>query len=129
MMKAKSLKAMANKFNWAFFFLYEVEHIGQLGYGFSLLLLSKYGKEKRLNSFYAEKYFKAFPKLLDINDPIYTTIEEYGSNCYSIRTFERFLDYFGLIHIEKQGDKFERKTYIRKAELFDKLIKIRAHNK
>ena len=31
-------------------------------------LLSKYGQEKRLNSFYA-KYFKAFPQLLDSVKP------------------------------------------------------------
>ena len=120
-------QTFATKFNWAYFDGYGDNQIGQLGYGFSLILLSKYGQEKHLDSFYAEKYFKAFPQLLDSLEPNYGTLERYSTNCYSIRTFKRFLDYFGLINIEEQGTGLDAKIYITKTDLFDRLIKCTPH--
>jgi hypothetical protein len=40
------LVTFATKFNWAYYDGYGENQIGQLGYGFTLTLLSKYGKEK-----------------------------------------------------------------------------------
>ena len=117
-----------NKFNWAYYDRYGENQIGQLGYGFSLILLSKYGQTKRLDSFYAEKYFIAYPKLLDSLEPTYGTLERYSTMCYSIRTFERFLDYFGLITIEEERQGFDSIKYITKTDLFDRLINVRPHN-
>lgn len=122
-------KIMAQEFNWAYYDNYEDEQLGQLGYGFSLMLISKYGVQKRLDSFYAEKYLKAFPQFLESITPIYGTVEHYANRCYSIRSFERFLCYFGLVEIEIQGKMLDRKIFITKTELFDKLIKVRPHNK
>jgi hypothetical protein len=118
-----------NKFNWAYYDGYGENHIGQLGYGFSLILLSKYGQEKRLDSFYAKKYFKAYPRLLDSVEPNYGTLEKYSTNCYSIRTFDRFLDYFGLINIEKEGKGLDSNKYISKTDIYDRLIKCTPHNR
>lgn len=116
------------KFNWAYFDGYGENQIGQLGWGFSLILLSKYGNEKQLDSFYAERYFRAYPKLLEsIELPTYTTVDNYVVDCYSIRTFDRFLDYFGLIKIDKESNGFNTKTYITKTDLFDRLIKCTPH--
>jgi len=123
------LLTFAAKFNWAYYDGYGENQIGQLGNGFSMILLSKYGHENRLNSFYAEKYFKAFPLLLDTVAPNYGTLERYSTDCYSLRTFERFLDYFGLVNIDRQGKGLDSKTYITKTDLFDRLIKITPHNK
>jgi len=117
-----------NKFNWAYYDGYGENHIGQLGYGFSLILLSKYGKEKRLDSFYAEKYFKAYPRLLDSVEPNYGTLERYSTNCYSVRTFDRFLDYFGLINIEEEGKGIDSFKYISITDIYDRLIKCTPHN-
>lgn len=116
-----------SKFNWAYYDGYGENHIGQLGFGFSLILLGKYGNEKRLDRFYSEKYFKAFPALIDnIEPPRYGTVKDQAARCYSIRTFDRFLDYFGIIKIESEkiwdADKFVIKT-----ELFDKMIRIKRH--
>jgi hypothetical protein len=118
----------ATKFNWAYYDGYGDNHIGQLGYGFSLILLSKYGQVKRQNSFYADKYFKAFPQLLDSNEPDFETLERKSSRCYSLRTFERFLDYFGIIKIDKEGTGFDKINYITKTGLYDKLIKCLPHH-
>lgn len=118
-------KTFTQKFNWAYYDRYQEEQIGRFGYGFTLILLSKYGKEKRLDSFYAGKYFQAYPNLLDVIQPTYKPRKEYGTDCYSIRTFDRFLDYFGLIHIQKEGKGFDADKYITKTDLFDKLIEVR----
>jgi hypothetical protein len=113
----------ATRLNWAYFDLYGENHIGQMGFGFTLILLSKYGQKKRLDSFYADKYFKAFPRLLDTLEPTYGPLAKYAARCYSIRIFERFLDYFGLIRIENEGECLDKTTYITKTDLFDKLVK------
>ena len=117
----------AKKFNWAYYDGYGENHIGQLGYGFSLILLSKYGKDKRLDTFYAEKYFKAYPQLLHSIDPTYSTVEKTSSRCYSIRTFDRFLDYFGVINIDEQGRGLNAIKHVTKTDLFDKLFKCAPH--
>lgn len=121
-------KTMTQKFSWAFYDGYEDQQIGQFGFGFSLLLLAKYGAEKRLDSFYSGKYFKAFPQFYESITPTYGTIQQYAGNCYSVRTFERFMTYFGLAEIEKERKTLDRKIFIKKTELFDKLIKVRPHN-
>lgn len=118
------LLTFAKKFNWAYYDGFGENQIGQLGWGFSLILLSKYGNEKRLDSFYVEKYFKAYPNLLETIEPDYGTLERYSTSFYSIRTFDRFLDYFGLIKIDKEGSGLVTKNYFTKTDLFDKLINI-----
>lgn len=123
------LETFTTKFNWAYYDGYGENQIGQLGYGFSLILLSKYGNEKRLDRFYAEKYYKAYPHLLESVEPSYGTLERSSTNCYSIRTFERFLDYFGLVKIDEEGKGLDSIKYITKTALFDKLIKVQPHNK
>ncbi len=119
------------KFNWSYYDEYRNTPIGQFGLGFTLILLSKYGKEARLDDFYAEKYFKAFPNLLQTVKPvIYKTQIEEAKACYSVHTFNRSLDYFGLINVSQNlGVDFEKsrvisERYITKTDLFDKFIKI-----
>jgi hypothetical protein len=123
------LLTFATKFNWAYYDGFGENHIGQFGYGFSLILLSKYGQEKRSDSFYAERYFKAYPQLLDSVKPDYDNLERYSTRCYSIRTFKRFLDYFGVIKIDEEGIGLDSITYITKTDLYDRLIKCTPHNK
>ena len=118
----------ATKFNWAYYDGYGENNIGQLGYGFTLILLSKYGQISRLNSFYAKKYFMAFPQLLNSVEPTFETLESYSASCYYVRSFERFLDYFGLININKDGTGISSIKHIKKTDLFDKLIKVEPHN-
>ncbi len=111
------LDAFAHKFNWAYFDGFEDNSIGQFGWYFTLLLLRKYGEQPRESDFYAEKYFKAFPHLLENTGHS----KEYAYNCYTVRTFSRFLDYFGIINFEphiysiSDGD-------VSKTPLFDKLV-------
>lgn len=120
----------SQKFNWAFYDGYSENGVGQFGFCFSLLLLSKYGVEKRTDSFYAEKYFRALPKLREgFTD--FGFDEDYQrsrpSHCYSIRTFDRFLVYFGLVIVEKEKKPGAEK-FITKTPLFDQLVKFSPHS-
>jgi hypothetical protein len=115
---------MCQKFQWAFYDGYEDERIGQLGFAFTLILLSKYGAGKRNVAFYAKKYAKAFPFLMDgLEDIPYDSPEEYLTDCYSIRTFDRFLKLFGLVTVET-GKSWDAETFITKTELFDAMIRV-----
>ena len=125
----KIITAFTTKFNWAYYDGYGDNKIGQLGFGFSLILLSNFGSTKRLDRFYADKYFKAFPDLIkDESQSKLFKGERRADSCYSVRTFERFLDYFGLIRIERTSKSWDADTYILKTKLFSKLIHVRPHN-
>lgn len=120
-------ETFCQKINWAYFDGYKQQRFGQFGFGFSLILLSKYANVNRDANFYAQKYFKAFPKLMDDIIPTYQPVENYCNDCYSLRTFERFMLHFSLVEISN-GRKFEVPKNITKTALFDKLIKILPHH-
>jgi len=112
------------KFSWAYFDAFDDEYIGQLGFGFSLILLNNYGHEKRQESFYAEKYFTAFPTFLEHqNSPEMRTSDDHTAFVYSVRTFERFLAYFNLVSL-KNEKVFWGEQQVQTTPLFTKLIKI-----
>lgn len=118
------LTTYTQKFNWSYFDGYEENQVGKLGYGFTLILLSKYGNERRSDSFYAEKYFNAFPMLLNQVQPTYGTFNNYATDCYSLRTFQITFNFLGLVKIEEEGTYINRITYVSKSDLFDRLIKV-----
>lgn len=118
------ITSFATKFNWAYFDGYEENSIGQMGVGFTLVLLAKYGDKERANDFYADKYFKAFPHLMQSEEPPEMIHDRYYTNCYSIRTFERFLDYFGVITITKKNPSVFAPRFIKKTPLFDRIFAI-----
>ena len=120
-------KIYGEKFNWAHLDGYGENQIGQLGFGFSLILLNQYGSKQRTDKFYSEKYFKAYPMLMEnIQVPTYTTIERSTGHCYSIRTFDRFLHFFGCVKMEQERG-MDAEKFIVKGDVFDKLIGILPH--
>lgn len=121
------IEAFGRRFNWAYFDAFGENNIGQLGFGFSLVLIGKYGSEGRSDKFYADKYFAAFPMLLEGLVPSHGTLGEYAARCYLVRTFDRFLLQLGLVEIEEEK-KFDEKKTIVKTEIFDKLFKFVQHN-
>ncbi|MDT3738853.1 MAG: hypothetical protein RO257_05060 [Candidatus Kapabacteria bacterium] len=115
------------RFNMGYYDLYGDSNIGNIGFGYSIFLVSRFGVVKRPGSYYSKKYFKAFPYLLSSLVPNdYHSVESQADSCYSLRTFSRFLDYFGLINIHYQG-KWDLEVSLIKTELFDKLIKCSIH--
>lgn len=118
-------EAYTLKFNWGYYDNYDSQNIGRLGSVFSLILLLKYGNEKRIEDFYAEKYINAFPLLLDEVTERYRSAKEIAWNCYTFRTFEQFMHIFGLIHLEVEGQFLDKVNYISKTELLDKLFNLK----
>jgi len=118
------LETFCSKYNWAYCDLFGDNKIGQLGHGFSVILLNKYGSEVRSDRFYADKYFHAFPDILTGLPP--ESFKDAFVSCYSVRTFDRFLKIFGLIDMEKTG-KYQNESTIKKSALFDQLIKCLPH--
>lgn len=106
------LIVLFHKFNWAYFDGYGSEAVGRVNPAFSLFLLKKYGTEKRSSFFYAEKYFKAFPQLLEQ--------KESSFRCYALRTFERYFKFIGLVDIEKNG--ILDPAYLKKTAFLDQLF-------
>ncbi len=76
--------------------------------------------------FYADKYFMAYPELkTDLPPTRYGYFFNDSENCYSLRTFERFMNFFGLVNIDRK--KWDTPIYISKTGLFDRIIKCRPH--
>lgn len=123
------IKTYGAKFNWAYFDGYGENGIGQIGFGFSLILLSRYGHEWQSDRFYAQKYFMAFPDLLDGPEPRYGNRMDNCENCYSYRVFEVFMRYLGLVNLKYEGESWRKNLFVSNTELFDKLIKIEAPSK
>lgn len=117
-------KTYITKFNWGYFDHYPESWIIQGGFGFSMLLVQKYGDRARPIEFYCDKYLKAFPGLMrDFPDKSYSSGMKQFQNCYELRVFERFLQRFGFIDIEKK-DAFHSMTQtIIKKNLIDQVVK------
>lgn len=116
------LNTLTKQFNWGYFDGYEETSIGKVGFGFTLILLAKYGDKERLDSFYAKKYFAASPELTRTIQCSYATVEQYATHCYSVRTFERYLSYLGLVKVTEMP--LESGYLVQKTALFDKLITV-----
>ncbi|MBK8699414.1 MAG: hypothetical protein IPN29_07665 [Saprospiraceae bacterium] len=111
--------------NWAYFDNYESDITGQLAAGYSLLLLSRYGDAVRPLVFYGDKYFTALPMLIDEFEDRYFTKKRAAYQCYTIRTFERFLAPYGLIEMEKKNTFLDSDTdAIKIKPLFHQFISV-----
>ena len=111
----KIMETAFKKYNWAYFDAFDNEMIGQFGNNYTLYTLYKYGEKWRGTTFYAKLYFKAFPDLKNKGKYNYSDI------CFTSRTFDRMLKYFGFI---EYSDKKLEMGNIRKTKLFEKYIKI-----
>jgi len=121
----QTFATFAQKFNWGYFDGYSSQATGPVGFAFSLFLLSKYGKTERPDNFYSDKYLRAFPSLIDLfkEDLFGTDLIRSFNSCYSIRTFDRFLDYFNLIKIRTDIIPYlDSRKFIKKSQIFDHII-------
>ncbi|MWP48686.1 MULTISPECIES: hypothetical protein [unclassified Gilliamella] len=120
------LHVLTYQFNWGYFDGYGNFEIGQLGFGFTLVLLAKYGDKPQPAEFYADKYFKAFPQLLidNNNNSQFRHNKKSLKYCYYFRNFDRYLSYLGLVNITKVPSTLEEKYLIQKTPLFDQLITV-----
>jgi hypothetical protein len=110
--------------SWASADRYTEFPIAQLGWGFSIFLLLRFGQEPRPVRFYAEKYLVAFPtmlkhiKLITRNIPIVDFV-----NCYETRTYHRFLEWFGMIRYIGGRSFYERqKAFITPTDVLTRVF-------
>ncbi len=112
----------AAKFNWGYFDRYDEEYdgLGQIESSFTLVLLDKYGEKFRKTEFYAELYCKHIKDFYNVRVPDLRS----AYSCYSVRSFKRFLIFFGLIDL--QDNMFSMKSdKVKTTELFKKLVCIK----
>lgn len=117
-------KAYTTRFNWAYNDGYGDNPVGRLGFALTLEQLIKYGDKERQDTFYGEKYLKAFPTLLEYARPLsFKTREQDIIDCFSLRTFNRFMDLFGLIKLRETGKySLEHEKFIKKTNILDNVI-------
>jgi len=117
------IKILTTSFDLGCFDGYGSQNIGLTGFGYSLILVSKFGTEKCSSAFYSEKYFKAFSYLLQEITKGYSTLEKIASNCYVLRVFDICMKYLGIIDYE-EGNRFNDDSFVKKTPLFDKLFEV-----
>lgn len=122
---------LASRFHWGNFHrLQDGGRSGQLGWAYSLVLLSKYGDHPRKSEFYSLKLIQAFEK--DLWDAHRKGRESKATEdyhrAYQARFFECFADWFGLINSERKRDhsiSFFDQLIITKSALFDQLLEVK----
>lgn len=114
------------EFNWGFNDYYINYPVGQFGFGYSMYLMDRFGDKLLPSEFYSSAYLKAIPDLIDhFADEVYTSAESQFHDCYTLRTFERFLDWFGLVQIEKNPDGRTKPDFkLMRSALFDQIFVI-----
>ncbi|MCF7918306.1 MAG: hypothetical protein K9N06_00150 [Candidatus Cloacimonetes bacterium] len=124
--KGRSLLKNGNKLlrNLLHFFTYEYfpggwdefgdTVTGQLGIGFSLILLNKYGYEKRTDNFYAKKYLDVFPQLIEPAELNLTgkKLRDHYAMIYRYRFFNFYCRLFNLIEEYDASKKKKRNVEI-----------------
>ncbi|NRT14801.1 hypothetical protein HNP99_001145 [Flavobacterium sp. 28A] len=113
----------SEKFNWAYNDGYTKEPVGQYGYLFSIYLLKKFGDKENSTNYFAEKYLQVFEKFITYFNEDYSTPEKLFNSCYTLRTFERFTEWFGLTKLSGKNSYFDlENAKITKTILFEKIF-------
>lgn len=94
----KAWHAYTEKLPWSNLDRYPEMPVGNLGWGFTILMLLQEGDTSRETRYYASKYLKAFPEFLEsLPQTDYSTPENMLIKCYALRTFGRFLEWWGFV--------------------------------
>lgn len=111
----------AAKFNWGYFDRHgeELYEIGQKDFTYTFILLDQFGEKFRPMDFYAKEYLNYLKDSYNID----VSNSKSASMCYATRSFERFLDFFGLVDMKSSADSF-RFDQVKASALFKKLIRI-----
>ena len=114
-------RAFDFKFNKAWFDFYDNEEIGNVGFGYVIYLLSRYGDKMRSGEFYAEKYFKAFPMLATLSARFHRPNEK----CFEIRVFRRGLSLLGLVDsLATKSEGYGMDYVYKRSEAFEKVFDV-----
>jgi len=117
-------QTFTSKFAWSYNDGYTNESVGQLGWAFSIIMLNRFGNKPETIDFYAQKYLQAFPNLLHFFQPGYITPEKQFVSCYGLRTFERFLLWFGFVTTDKENKTiFRENNKYQRTEIMKKIFR------
>ncbi len=84
-------------FNWSYNDGYTDQPIAQYGALYTIHLLLTYGIETRPIQFYSDKYLEVFVNATDFfHDKLYSTTQDAFAQCFQIRYFRRFADWFAF---------------------------------
>jgi hypothetical protein len=118
-------ETFTQKLNWAYVDRSRSEHIAQHGFAVSLALVYKFGEWPLSTEIYSGAYFSMFPRLVEeFSDTPYFSARDKAVHCYSFRTFDRFLEYFGLVKVHRDDEDYLKADEIEKSDLFDKFITV-----
>ena len=116
------LRTFTNKFNWGYNDRYTKESAGQIGWGFTIYLLSQFGKKTESIEFYARKYLRAFPFMVKYFKHVPpSTPEMTFVQCYCTRVFERFLQWFGFADVGPANWREREKALVTRTRVFEEV--------
>ncbi len=121
------LNAFTREFNWAYNDFYPDFLLCRDAFGFSVYLVARLGKNETHKNLYAEKFLTAFPMSLeDFQTASYGTPEGNFRSCYTLRTFDRFLEWFNLVEVrhDAKTDWKYHKSLVKKSKLMDAVFLI-----
>ena len=114
------------RFNLGYHDGYPQEVSVQGTFGYTLYLLLQYGSKRRKLDFYIEKSLLAFPYELEHFEERWTSREKQYGYCYSVRVFERFLAYYGLIDYDKPKSYLrDKEIEVQVTSLFEEIFELR----
>jgi hypothetical protein len=121
---------LANQFHWCNFYeLADDGAYGKMGWAYSLLLLAKYGDSPRESNFYSLKVMQAFETHLweAHKEGLELKDIDIFNHAYSVRFFENFAEWFGLVNIERKTDPiitYRSQLIITRSKIFDQLFEV-----
>ena len=99
------LRAFATRIEWSSLDAYPRAPIVQASFAFSLTLLARYGRVRRPAGFYAERWQRAFPGVVEEfrGTRLGTRRDaQRFADCYETRVLERFMWFFGLAELSRE---------------------------
>ncbi len=118
-------ESFTQKINWSCLDQFPSERVGQHGFAVSLALVDRFGEQPLSTDRCAEAYYNFFPFLReDFLNSSPGPAEKIAWRCYSLRTFERFLAYFGLVKVHRDEKVYVGSVEIAKTDLFNKFIAV-----
>jgi hypothetical protein len=114
-----------NSFEWASTDGYPPRDVGQRGWAFTVYLLDKYGSDDHSVEFYGDKYLKAFPKSSALFTPApWGMPQDHFVSCYHVRSFTRFLEWFGFVTVEStHGVHNAHLDIVKRTKVFGKVFR------
>ncbi len=116
-------ESFTQKLQWSLLDQFPSERVGQHGFAVSLAMADRFGAQPLNADMCAEAYYNFFPFLReDFLNSSLGPAEKSAPRCYSLRTFERFLAYFGLVKVYRSEKDYCGAVEIKKTKLFNKFI-------